>query len=465
MLFAVVGIATALVYFLWVTWIPLLPDNLHRPLLDLGKITGYTWPSALRYLSLVASQYLLYVIGYRLVARGAGSALVFLFGGTFCLELIAAYPATAVDVFGYIAHGRLIAEHHANPFVVAADAYESDAILPYLAFPHEPSQYGPIWVVLGHGLATLARGDLLIEIVLYKVVGALAHVAGAALVLAVARKLGAGECQARASAYLFLWNPLLLWEMVGNAHNDGVMMLGGLLAAWLLLARVDLLVLPAVALGALVKLPIVVTVPLLFMVVWRRKRAAAIGGFGLAMLLVLVVYRPFWEGFDTLTALRRTHLFTASFGSVLRLSLAPSLGLSNASTLARWTSLGAFGVVVLVSLSMVRRARSVRDVLGLVYATLLAAVLFATTWFQAWYVVWPFAFGAALANSRRHLEMALLSLGGLLQYLVFIYLWVMGVFPRSENLEVQGAAYLAVVGPLLLGLACLARPRYGRGNH
>jgi len=27
-----------------------------------------------------------------------------------------AYPATAVDVFGYIAHGRLLAEHNVNPF-------------------------------------------------------------------------------------------------------------------------------------------------------------------------------------------------------------------------------------------------------------------------------------------------------------------------------------------------------------
>jgi hypothetical protein len=142
---------------------------------------------------------------------------------------------------------------------------------------------------------------------------------------------------------------------------------------------------------------------------------------------------------------------------VLRLSLAPGLGLANASTLARWTSLGAFGVVVLVSLWLALRARGARDVLSLTYATLLGAVLLATTWFQAWYVVWPFALGAALVAGGRHLDVALLSLGGLLQYLVLIYLWVMGVFPRNENLEVQGAAYLAIVGPLLLGVAWRSR--------
>jgi hypothetical protein len=67
--------------------------------------------------------------------------------------------------------------------------------------------------------------------------------------------------------------------------------------------------------------------------------------------------------------------------------------------------------------------------------------------------VWPFAWAAAIPCTRRHLEVALLSLGGFLQYFVFIYLWVIGVFPPGENLAVQGAAYLGIVGPLVLGVA------------
>src|SRR5262249_57392638 len=113
---------------------------------------------------------------------------------------------------------------------------------------------------------------------------------------------------------------------------------------------------------------------------------------------------------------------------------------------------GAFVVVFLLALLFAWRARSTAEVLTPTYVTLLGAVLLATTWFQAWYVVWPLAVGAALGTPRRHLEVALLSLGGLLQYFVFIYLWVMGYFPPSENLGVQSAAYLCIVGPLLLGV-------------
>jgi hypothetical protein len=150
--------------------------------------------------------------------------------------------------------------------------------------------------------------------------------------------------------------------------------------------------------------------------------------------------------------LRRTDLFTASLGSVLRLSLTPGLGQPEATAIARWVSLAGFVVVALVSLWLATRAQNNGDLLQLAYFTLLGALLLATTWFQAWYVVWPFAIGAALGQPRRHLEVALLSLGGMLQYFVFIYLWVMGVFPPNENLAVQGAAYLCIVGPLLLGV-------------
>src|SRR5712692_7698680 len=323
-----VAVATAVLYGVWALWVPLLPENLYVPLLDLGKITGYRWPAALLFLQLVIGLYALYAIGYWLVARGrAPTALIFGAGFVFCAELLWAYPATAVDVFGYVAHGRLLALHGVNPFTVSPAEFPGDAIMPYLAFPTEPSQYGPIWVLLGGAIASVSHGDLLTEVLLYKVVAALAHIAGAVLIFQIALRLGAHRDRARASAYLYLWNPMLLWEMVGNAHNDGVMMLFGLGAAWLLVAGVDLLVLPAVAAGALVKVPVVLIAPLFCIGTWRRGWARAVEGALLALALAAAIYRPFWEGLETLTALRRTDLFTASLGSVLRLSLAPSVGL------------------------------------------------------------------------------------------------------------------------------------------
>ncbi|HEY1292386.1 MAG TPA: hypothetical protein VGJ60_04765 [Chloroflexota bacterium] len=462
MVFVAVAVATALVYALWVVWVPLLPGNLYVPLLDLGKITGYTWVSAALYLGIVLVLFALYGLGYRAIRASHSrvkTAWIFITGVVVCAELVWAYPATAVDVFGYIAGGQLLALHQVNPFVVAPNAYPRDPILSFLAFPDEPSQYGPAWVLLSGGIAALSGSDLLAEMLLYKVLAAAAHVGSAAVIYAIAKRLTDSPVSARASAYLFLMNPLLLWEMVGNAHNDGLMMLFGLCGVWLFVVGHDLFALMGIAAGALIKVPIALIGPVIFVGVLRRSWARAIEGTLLGLALVFVVYRPFWVGPETLTALRRTDLFTASLGSVVRLALLPSLGVADASTAARTLSLTAFAVIAVVSVLLAFQAETDVDRLRPAYFTLLGALLLLTTWFQAWYIVWPFALGAALAEPRRHLEVALLSLGGLLQYFVFIYLWVMGLFPPVENLGVQVTAYLAIVGPLLVMLVWRAAPR------
>src|SRR5687768_6995352 len=112
-----VGAATALLWTVFALWIPLLP-YLYSPLLDLGKLTGYTWPAALRYLGLILALYALYAIGYILVRRGGVATWsIFALAAISCLPAGWTYPATAVDVFGYVAHGRLLAIHGQNPFV------------------------------------------------------------------------------------------------------------------------------------------------------------------------------------------------------------------------------------------------------------------------------------------------------------------------------------------------------------
>ena len=453
MMLLAVAVATALAWAVWVLWVPLLPTNLYVPLLDLGKITGYIWPSAALYLILVLGLFSLYAIGYWLIrGRGAPSGWIFAAGALFCLELVWAYPATAVDIFAYVADGQLLALHNVNPFVVAPNAFAGDFIVPFLAFPDEPAQYGPVWVLLSGAIARATGTPLLTEVLAYKLVAMAAHLASGFVVYRIAALLACDRRQAQACAYLFLWNPLLLWEMIANGHNDGLMMLFGLMGVWLFARGRDLLVLAAVASGALVKVPVALIAPLLFVGTLRRKWARAVEGAALALVLAVVLYRPFWQGPETLTVLRRTDLFTASLGSLLRLAVAPWMGLDAASTLARTVSYTAFAVVFAVSLLIAVRAVEPDDYLRAAYFTLLGAALLLTTWFQAWYVVWPFALAAALPSPRRHLEVGLLSLGGMLQYFVFIYLWVMGYFPPTENLGVQLTAYLAVIGPLCLAL-------------
>lgn len=459
------GAGVTVLYALWAAWIPLLPANVFTPLLDLGKMTGYTWTSAVRYSALVAALYALYGLGYWLVRRGgAGVQSILLFGAAFCALLFDVYPATAVDVFAYVAQGRLIALHHVNPFLVAPNVFVGDAILPYLAYPGEPSQYGPVWAWLGAAIATITMADattlvaLPRELLLYKLVAASAHLGGAALVSLVAMRLGASRRDALGAAYLFAWNPLLLWEMVGNAHNDGVMVLGGLCALLALAARRYGLVLPAIVLGALVKIPIVAIAPLLTVVLWRRSRRATLISLAFALALIAAAYAPFWRGPATLTFLARGDLFTASLASSLWRLLTPVYGEAAAARLARLVTGGLLVVVLTPIVWRALRVDSDRRAVELAYWTMLTVLLLGITWFQAWYVVWPFALAVPLAMADRGRDAVLLSVGGMGTYLVFIYLWVMGVLPGGTTV-VQLAACAALLGPLLSGWLVAALPR------
>jgi MYXO-CTERM domain-containing protein len=451
------GLGSLLLFLLFVAWVPLLPGNLYTPLVNLGSLTHPTWQSAVRFLFLLVGLFALYALGYRLVAQGAaGVRTVFVLAGACSLVLLLAYPATAADVFGYAAQGRQLAFAGANPFQVSPSGVASNArvasILPFLAFRHEPSQYGPLWTILEADLAHLAGGHLLAEILLFKGLAVAAHLGGAALVLAIGRRLTPSREQALAGAYLYACNPLLLWESAANAHNDGAMALGVLAAVWLLARRRHTLVLPALALGALIKLSALAIAPLLVIVLWRRDRRATAIGLALALGLVVVFYRPFWFGPGTLTALGRDDLFTTSFAASLLRIVQPKVGPAIAPGLALLTSLT---LLALLYVPLIRRAlwtRTTLQAIGLCYLAMLAFMLFGLTWFQPWYATWVIALGACLPTPARRREAMLFGLGTMAVYLVFHYLWNLTVLAGQHDL-LRHLAFLLVVGPFGVGWA------------
>lgn len=457
--FAFVWLLSAVAFAALAAWVP-LPGNVDVPLLDLGKITGYTEQSAVQFAALVVALYALYWVGYRLVLAGAAPIWSILVGALLlCGILLWAYPATAADVFGYVAQGREVAIYHVNPFLIPPDQVPDNPIVPYLAFPGEPSQYGPVWALVEGAVALAGRGSLTSEVLLYKALAAVAQLASAGCVLAIARRLGGTEAQARGGCYLFAWNPLLLWEMVGNGHNDGVMMLAGLGAIWLLVTRRwGAAALVLVALGTLVKLPLAVMGPVLAILVGRQSRRSLLVGVLGSLALAVMAYLPFWQGPETVTALDRGGLLTASLADVLDRVLFPFLG-DAASAVAQAVSYSLFGLAYLLCLVAAWRSRTIEQGVRACYQAMLAFLLLGITWFQAWYVIWALPLGAALPRERERLVLALLSAGAFLSYAIFIYLWVMGVFPDYDAVEY--VAYALIVVPALLGWIWRRPPRVG----
>jgi hypothetical protein len=123
--------------------------------------------------------------------------------------------------------------------------------------------------------------------------------------------------------YLFLANPLVLFEGIGNAHNDVLMTLF-LVAALMAFRRKSVFAGPMFALSALVKLFTIVLAPLLVAVMlrdrWGWRRLALAGS--LALLVVVVSVLPFWADGAMIDGFRKGTAKSQEMNHVSVLSLA-----------------------------------------------------------------------------------------------------------------------------------------------
>lgn len=156
----------------------------------------------------------------------------FLFGTGIALTLLAtlAPPFLSSDIFDYLARGRVEVLGY-NPYTTTAQTLAADPrMAPYVAdgtaeWTTWVMPYGPIAARLQWLLAHFESPW--VGVYLWKVLGALAHVAAGWLLYLALRKHG--DRDAQRGLVLWLWNPWLLLENCNSAHNDALQAL--LLAA------------------------------------------------------------------------------------------------------------------------------------------------------------------------------------------------------------------------------------------
>jgi len=273
------GLVSALIYLGFVAAFPITTWWSHpRLAIEMGRLTDYSPVAAATYVIAIAAlficQFLTLGAAGRLpqiarpterTARLARRA-VLIFPVVFVVILIWMQPITTTDLYGYVARGYLFAHLHLNPMLAPATALPGG-----LHVDRPASPYGPLWLLMCAGVSRLAGENLLANMLLFKLIAALAAVAAMALVDALARRLFPTR---RLRIYvLFAWSPLLLFEAIGNGHNDSVMMLCVLLAFALMLRGRARTAFAFLVLGGLIKYVSLVLVPL-WLVYELRQRAS-----------------------------------------------------------------------------------------------------------------------------------------------------------------------------------------------
>ena len=434
------------------------------------------------------------------------------FGAT--LALLPALPSD--DVFSYILYGRIGVVHHANPLIAAPSAFPHDPFLALVFWRGVPSVYGPVWLLLSAALTTLAEGlggGLAAYVLLFKLLGLLAHLANAALIWAI---LGLVAPRRRLLGTLFYaWNPLCLLEFCASAHNDAVMLTFALLGVYCLArgegergarlatggvsggrsqARLVVNAWDALAewvrewlagqhahvlweLGALVcfglsvatKYVLLALLPLYLALVWWRGRErgavpgrlalALLGRVGVVLAVVVVTALPFWAGPRTLGAILYSPPAQQLDNSLLEAiswplrSLAQAVGARGATAALVENGLKLLGLAgfALVWLAQFRRARTLSGMVEAWAWALFGYVTIASGWFWPWYVTWVVALVALLPWGTLSVA-ALLLAGGVLTLYAFLPLYAAPVY---------GFRALLAFGPALGYLAW----RWWRGRH
>jgi hypothetical protein len=231
------------------------------------------------------------------------------------------------DVYSYIAYGRVAAVHGGNPFIDPPSTFAIDPLYRWVYWKHEPSVYGPSWIYLSIVLTILVNSinqHVITYVLAYKLLAFGLHLVNGWLIWAI---LGRWKPEQQGwGTALYLLSPLALIEFVGNAHNDALMITFILLGIWFHLSKHWYWTIAAFTLGVLTKWIALPLLPLYGLSLlwdsqtWRERGWKTMGSLVIFASLCVSLYRPYWEGSDTLkilfTAVPQQRLIN-SLGDVL----------------------------------------------------------------------------------------------------------------------------------------------------
>ncbi len=232
------------------------------------------------------------------------------------------------DLYLYMFYGRMIARYGANPILVAPDQFAGDPHLAWVYWKWLPSAYGPVWLLLSGALSAVAGDALWENIFTYKSAMLVIHLLATIAVWKVLRDTRPEL--AAWGAIFYGWNPMVLHETVGSAHNDVLVGLFGVLALLVLVHKRWLFGIFFVVAAAMVKLMALILLPFLILAWLRamptardRRRAAVLSIVG-SVLSGVALYLPLWGGtamFDNIRENPAAREYQNSFWDLLVLKV------------------------------------------------------------------------------------------------------------------------------------------------
>lgn len=321
--------------------------------------------------------------------------------GSVAIHLAAAgaLPFTSNDLYSNLANGRLV-DQGLNPYVNAPQDLPADDRLRQLVgarWQSVPTPYGPPLTAISALAAT--AGSAWAAIAVYKAI-MLACVLGSVVIAYDFCQRYLLPQHGPAAFVLLAWNPLLAWEISGQAHNDGLMLLATCAFVWAAAAQAHVRACLALGLAFFSKFAMAPVLGLYLLWQARESLARAAWMAALVMVLGLVLAAPFWQGPQTLVAplsaagaspdrLANSFLLLICGGIAL---VAPAL---KPIVFKVWMFAARLGCGLL-GVRFALRAQSLERVLADSTVFILVYECVAMGWYLPWYATWllPLAMGS-----------------------------------------------------------------------
>jgi hypothetical protein len=314
------------------------------------------------------------------------------------LVAFAALPMTSSDIFSGIAYGREVLAG-LNPFRDGPSDLGSDPIVAFVdpKWIHWQACYGPLTTSLS--ALTAWPASVWGAVLLFKLAMLSCSLGAIGIAYDFCRRLLSPE-QASQSFVLLAWNPLLAWEISGQAHNDGLLVLGLTAFVWAATRERQWLAAAALILGVYLKFAALPVLGLYGLYVARRRLGRALM-MGMALIVAGVAFfAPYWDGAATLGPALQASTAHPDYLVNSLTWLACNAGMRidpHAGPAIFRTMLYATRLVCLVlAATFALRARSVTRVLQDGFIFLLVFECLAMGWFEPWYATWlvPLAMGS-----------------------------------------------------------------------
>lgn len=424
-------------------------------LTDIGKMARYEGEEFAGYVGGLALMFVLYLLAMREARRlPPRRALPAVFGSGVALAvaMAAMYPTNAIDIFIYSVRSRLFTEYDVNPLSTYPKDYPFDPFMQFASreWADNLSPYGPLWTLLAAPVTAISGDRILWALVGFKVLAVISVLAGGAIIAWTVVATRPGD--AATATLFYLWNPLVLWEGIGNGHNDVVMTVPLLLALGCWVHRRDRWVIPWLIVATLIKYTPLLLLPLAVVALgrraggWPERWRLALWSGGLSLLAILIAFYPFYDLGAVRESIRaQGTIFLTSPAAVAIGLLRDSYDVDEIKQWARTIGQGILllGLVVLIVRLWRKPDRLPRAMFEVIFLFLLVA-----TWnFRAWYLVWPVALAALLPLGWPAWRMVAWSIGGLTSYGLFIWGWE---WWKTDFYTIQNPGVLLMTGSAVL---------------